>query len=123
MLAGNGNARGMNLSEARITEKCAPFVGAISGGDIATARVGRKKENVAVTAGCKNNGIAGERIDLARAKIAGDDPLGVTVDQNEIKHFRLWKHFDGAERNLAAERLVSAEQELLTSLPACIERP
>src|SRR5438105_5700212 len=102
MLAGNGNARGMNLSEARITEKCATFVGPISGGNIATARVGRKKENVAVTAGRKNNGIAGEHIDLARAKIAGGDPLGMTVDQNEIKHFRLWKHFDGAERDLTA---------------------
>src|ERR1044071_5473324 len=102
MLAGNGNAGGMNLRETGITEEGAPFVGAIRGGDIATARVGRKKENVAVTAGRKNNGIAGERIDLARTKIAGDDSLGVTVDQNEIKHFRLWKHFDGAERDLTA---------------------
>ena len=79
MLAGNGNASGMNLSETRITEECASFVGAISGGDIATASVGRKKENVAVTAGRKNHGIAGERVDLARAKIAGDDPLGMVV--------------------------------------------
>src|SRR5689334_4977169 len=102
MLAGNGNASGMNLSETGITKECASFVGAISGGDIATARVGRKKENVAVTPGRKNNRISGERVDFARAKIAGDDSLGVTVDQDEIKHFRLWKHFDGAERDLAA---------------------
>src|SRR6476469_1846098 len=102
MLAGNGNASGMNLSETRITKEGAPFVGAISSGDIATARVGRKKENVAVTAGREDNGVAGDRIDLARAKISGDDPLGVTIDQNEIKHFRLWKHFDSAERDLTA---------------------
>ena len=92
----------MNLSETGITEECAALVSAISGGDIATARVGRKKESVAITAGRKNNGIAGERFDLARAKIAGDDSLGMTVDQNEIEHFRLWKHFDGADRDLAA---------------------
>src|SRR5437868_2611767 len=102
MLAGNGNASGMNLSETGVTKKCAAFVGAISGGDIATACVGRKKENVAVTTGREHNGIAGERIDLARAKVAGNDSLGVTVDQDNIKHFRLWKHFDGAERDLAA---------------------
>src|SRR5690242_6656783 len=102
MLAGNGNASGMNLSETGITKECASFVGAISGGDIASARIGRKKEDVAVTAGRENNGIAGERIDLARAKIAGDDSLGVTVDEDKIKHFRLWKHFDGAEGDLAA---------------------
>ena len=102
MVTGNGNAGGMNLGETGITEERAAFVGAISGGDIATAGVGRKKENVAVTAGRKNNGIAGERVDLALAKIAGDDPLGMTVYQNEIKHFHLWKHFDGAKRDLAA---------------------
>src|SRR5215831_20298623 len=100
MLTGNGNAGGMNLSETGITEDRAPFVSPIGGGDIATARVGRKKENVAVTAGGKNNGIAGERIYLAGAEVARNNSLGVAVDQNEIKHFHLWKHFNGAERDL-----------------------
>src|SRR4029453_9037672 len=77
MVDGNGNAGGMNLGETGITEERAAFVGAISGGDIATAGVGRKKENVAVTTGRENYGVAGEDLNFPRAKIAGDDPLGM----------------------------------------------
>src|SRR5438477_6095891 len=123
MLARYGNAGGMNLSETRITEERAAFVSAISGGDIATAGVGRKKENVAVTAGCKNNGIAGERVDLASAEVARNNPLGMAVDQHKIEHFGLRKHFYRAESDLPAQCLVGAEQQLLTGLPARIKGP
>jgi hypothetical protein len=46
MVTGNGNAGGMNLGETGITEERAAFVGAISGGDIATSGVGRKKKTL-----------------------------------------------------------------------------
>src|SRR5437870_13411723 len=106
----------MNLGEAGITEERATFVSAIGGGDVATARVGRKKKNISVTAGRENYSVAGESIDFAGAQIAGDDPLGMTVNQNKVEHLGLRKHFYRAERNLAAERLISAEQKLLAGL-------
>src|SRR5437763_1894305 len=47
----------------------------------------------------------------------------MTVHQNEVEHFGLGKHFHRTESDLAAQRLVSAVQELLASLPARIKRP
>ena len=123
MVTGNGNAGGMNLGETGITEERAAFIGAISGGDIATAGVGRKKENVAVTAGCKNNGIAGEGVDLSSAEVARNNSLGMAVDQHKVEHLGLRKHFYRAESDLPGQCLVGAEQELLASLPARIKGP
>ena len=68
MLTSDWDAGGMNLGEAGIAKERATFISAIGGGDVATARVGRKKKNIAVTAGRKNNGIAGEGIDFAGDK-------------------------------------------------------
>ena len=122
MLTGDWNAGGMNLGEARITKKGAAFVSAIGGGDVATARVGRKKKNIAVTAGRKNNGVAGESTDFPRAKVAGDDSLGVTINQHEIEHLGLGEHFHRAERDLPAEGLIGPEQKLLAGLAAGVKR-
>src|SRR5205814_7413073 len=77
MMTGYGDAGGMNLGEARIAEEGTPFVSAIGRGDVAAARVGRKKENIAVTPGRENYGVAREGLDLPRTKIAGDDALGI----------------------------------------------
>jgi len=73
MLTGDWNTGGMNLGEARITKKRAAFVSAIGGSHVASACVGRKKKNIAVTAGRENYGVAGEGIDFAGAQIAGDN--------------------------------------------------
>src|SRR5258708_38098710 len=113
----------MNLGEARITKKRAAFVSAIGSGDVASPRVGRKEKNIAVTAGRENNGIAGEGIDFAGAQIAGDNSLGVTIDQNKVEHLGLRKHFHRAERDLTAEGLIRPEQQLLAGLAAGVKRP
>src|SRR6266566_4535700 len=123
MVTGYWNAGGMNLSEARIAEEGAPFVSAIAGGDIAAARVGRKKKNIAVTTGRENHGIACEGLDFPGAKVAGDNSLGMTINQNKIEHLGLRKHFHRAERDLAAHCLISAEQELLAGLATGVKRP
>src|SRR4029453_11620818 len=116
MVTGYWDAGGMNLGEARIAEEGAPFVCAIGGGDVAAARVGRKKKNIAVTPRRENYGVAGEGLDFPGAKVAGDDSLGVTINQNKIEHLGLRKHFHRAERDLAAHCLISAEQKLLAGL-------
>ncbi len=60
MLAGDWDAGRVNLGETRIAEEGATFICAIGGGDIAPARISRKKKDVTITAGCENNGIASE---------------------------------------------------------------
>src|SRR5204863_2008805 len=92
------------------------FVSAISRGDVATARVGRKIENVSVAAAGEDDRVARVRLDFSRHQAAGDDPFGVTIDQHEVEHFRLRKHRHRPGGNLAAERLVSAEEKLLAGL-------
>ena len=123
MLAGHRNAGRMNLGEAGVSEERATFVSAIGGGDVATAGVSRKEKNVAVTASGEHYGITGEGIDFARAKIAGDDSLGVTIYEHEVEHFRLRKHCHSPERDLATERLIGAQQKLLSRLAARIKCP
>ena len=56
-------------------------------------------------------------------QIAGDDSFGVAVDHDKIEHLGLRKHLHRAGRDLAAKRLISAEQKLLAGLAARIKRP
>src|SRR5437660_2518931 len=123
VLTGDGDAGGMNLGETRITKKGATFVSAIGGGDVATAGIGRKEKNIAVTAGREHYSVSGEGIDFAGAKIAGDDSLGMTINQHEVEHLSLRKHLHRAERDLPAEGLVGAQQKLLAGLAAGVKRP
>src|SRR5437762_5619562 len=85
MMTGYGDAGGMNLGEARIAEEGTPFVSAIGRGDVAAARVGRKKENIAVTPGRENYGVARKGLDLPRTKIAGDDALRSEEHTSELQ--------------------------------------
>src|SRR5436305_1892062 len=64
----------MNLGEAGITKERATFISAIGSGDVATACVGRKEKNIAVTAGRENYGVAVEGIDPA----LGRNGMGAT---------------------------------------------
>ena len=98
----------MDLGVARVGEERAFLVGAIGGGHVAAAGVGREEKNIAVAAGREDDGIGRVPDDFAGDEVAGDDALGVPVDEDEIEHFRLWKHRDGAGRDLPAERLVGA---------------
>ena len=59
--------------------------------------------------------------DFAGDQIARDDSLGVAIDQDEVEHLGLRKHLHGAGGDLAAERLISAEQELLAGLAAGVK--
>ena len=111
----------MNLGETGIGEERALFVSAISRGDIATARVGRKVKHVSIAAGREDNRVPRVRFDFSRHEVAGDDPFGVTVDQHEVEHFRLGKHFHRPGGDLAAERLVGAEEKLLAGLAARVK--
>ena len=47
----------------------------------------------------------------------------MTVDKHEIEHLGLRKHLHRAGSDLAAERLVAAEEKLLAGLAARIKRP
>src|SRR5438874_9888133 len=113
----------MNLGEEASTKECARLISTIGRGRVTSAYLVRKKKNIAVTAGRENYRVAGEGIDFAGAQIAGDNSLGVTIDQNKVEHLGLREHFHRAERDLPAEGLIRPEQKLLAGLAAGVKRP
>ena len=121
VLAADGDAGRVNLRVAGIGEERALLVGAPGGGDVAALGVGGEEEDVAVAAGGQHHRVAGVRGDLAGDQVAHDDALGVAVDDHQVEHLRAREHLHRAEADLAAQRLVGAEQQLLAGLAARVE--
>src|SRR5207253_8740718 len=59
--------------------------------------------------------------DFAGNQVAHNDALGMTIDYHQVEHFGAREHLDRAETDLPAERLVSAEEQLLSGLAARIK--
>jgi hypothetical protein len=77
----------VDLRVAGIREAGAALVGAPDGGGVGAPGVGREIEDVAVAAGGKDDGVGGRVTgDFAGDEIAGDDALGLAVDQDEVEH-------------------------------------
>jgi hypothetical protein len=91
-------------------------------GDVAAHGVGRQEEDVAVAAGGEHDGVGQPGLDLAGDQVAGDDAAArpSTTMRSSIS----WRceHLDGAGVDLALQRLVGAEQQLLAGLAAGVER-
>src|SRR2546430_2159165 len=75
-----------------------------------------------VAAGGQHDCVGRDVVDLTSAQIAGNNSLGVSIDDDDVEHFGLGKHLNGAGGDLAAERLITAKQKLLPSLTARIKR-
>ena len=112
----------MNLGVTGVGEERPLFVSAIGGGDVAAARIGGEIENISIPARRENHCVARVRLDFPGDQTPRDNPLGMPVDQNEIKHLRLRKHLDVAGRDLAAKCLIGAEEKLLPSLSSRVKR-
>ena len=123
MLATHGNARRMNLGEARIGERSASLVCPPDGSRIRAFCVRREIEYVAVSAGTKHYSIGNVRLDFSGHEISCHDPSRATIDHNEIQHLGARIHRDGLRVDLPLESLIRAEQELLARLAARVERP
>ena len=121
ILAGDGDARGVDLREARIGKEGAALVGAPDGGGVAALGVRGEIEDVAVAAGGEDNSVGHVDFDFAVVETARDDAAGLAIDDDQVQHVHARMHFDGAEANLAFECLVGAEKELLTSLAAGVK--
>jgi hypothetical protein len=105
------------VGEERALAVCAP-----RRGDVASHRVGRQEEDVAVAAGGQHNGVGRVRLDLAGDHVADDDAAGLAVDHDELEHLVAGVHLDRAGGDLALQGLVGADQELLAGLAAGVER-
>ena len=64
----------------------------------------------------------GVRRDLAGQQVAGDDAGATTVDDHDVEHLDAIPEPHVAEADLARQLLVGTEEQLLTGLPAGVER-
>ena len=112
----------VNLRVARVSEAGAAAVSAERRGDVASLGVGREVEHIAVAAGADHDDVGGPGFDGSRDEVAGDDALGLAVDEDEIEHLMARVHLHRAEADLTGERGVGANEQLLAGLAAGIER-
>ena len=121
MLAGDRNARRVNLRVARIGERRAALVGAVGRRDVAADGVRREEEDVAVAAGGEHDRVAANDsiLPVTRWRMTMPRALPSTTTRSSIS--QRGNIFTLPSRDLPAQRLIRAEQELLAGLAAAVE--
>ena len=115
------DARRVDLRVAGVGEQRPLLVGPPHGGDVARLGVGGEEEDVAVAARGEDHRVGAVALDDAGVQVAGDDADGAAVLGDEVEHLAAVVQRDGACPDLAGERLVGAEQQLLAGLAAGVE--
>src|ERR1017187_3150728 len=121
VFAGDGDAGRVNLGEAGIGEQGAALVCPPDGGGVAAFGIGGEVIDVAVAAGAEHHSVGEVALDFARDQVAGDDAAGAAIHHDEVEHLGARGHRHGAETDLALQRLVGAEEQLLARLAARVE--
>ncbi len=112
---------GVDLHIRGVGEVCALAVACHSGRTVATHSVGREEVCVTVSAGSDNHGVCCKAFELACNEILGDNTAGTAVNHNHIVHLIAVVALHLAKINLAVERAVGSEEELLAGLALCVE--
>ena len=121
VVAGDRDARRVDLRVAGVGHVGALAVRTPGGRDVAAHRVGGEEEDVAVAAGGEHHDVGEVRLDLAGDHVAHDDAARPTVDDDELDHLVAGVALDRAGGDLALEGLVRADEQLLAGLPAGVE--
>ncbi len=120
------NTGRVDLRVAGVSEQSTVAVHLHSSRAVGSHGVGREEERVTVTTGTDNNCMREETLDAARNEVTSDDTTCtrfavLILDEHDIEHLIAGVHLHFAFTDLAAERAVCAEQQLLTGLTLCIE--
>ena len=123
VLAADRDAGRVDLGEAGVGEVGALAVGPPGGGHVAAHRVGGQEEHVPVAAGGQHHRVGEVGLDLPGHQVADHHAAGPAVDHDQLEHLVPAVHGDGAGGDLALQRLVRADQQLLPGLAAGVEGP
>jgi hypothetical protein len=115
------DARRVDLRVAGVPEVRALAVRPPPCGDVAAHGVGGQEEHVAVAAGGEYDCVGEPGLDGAGDHVAGHDAARLAVGDDQLDHLVTAVHRDRPGRDLALERLVGADQQLLTRLAAGVE--
>ncbi len=116
----------MDLHKSGVCEEGALAVACHSRAYVTAHGVGRKEVGISIAAGSDNHGMGGETLELTGYKVLGDDAACafntiLILDQHHIVHLVAVVALNLAELDLAVERAVGAEQELLAGLTFGVE--
>ena len=122
----HGDTCGVDLYVSGICEICALAVAGHRSRTVAAHGVCRKEVSISVTAGGDNHGVCGEPLELTGHEVLGDDSACafhtvLVLDHHQLMHLVAVEALHLAGLDLAVERRVCAEQELLAGLSFCIE--
>ena len=84
--------------------------------------VRREIEDVSVAARAEDDGVGEMRLDRAGHHVARHDAARAAAHDDQVEHLVPRVHRHAALRDLLLERLIRAEQQLLTGLSARVER-
>ena len=112
---------GVNLSEAGIGEIRAFLIALNRGGAVAVHSVRRKEICIAISSGCDDDRVCSETFEFTCNEIAGNNSLGLSVDDYEIEHFVTGIALYRSCCNLLVESCIGTEKKLLSGLSAGIE--
>ena len=121
VVPGHGDAGRVNLRKAGVGERRAALVGPPDGGHVAALGVGGEVVDVRIAAGREHDGVAGVSYELPVHQAARDDAAGPPVDHHHVEQLRARIHPHLAGGDLARQRLVGAEQQLLPRLAARVK--
>ncbi len=113
--------RWVDLGEAGVGEVGAAPVRPPDGGGVGVHGVRREVEDIAVATAGQHHRVREVRVDAAGDEIPGHDPARPSVDDDQVEHLGARMHLDVARGDLPRQRLVRAEQQLLTRLTTGVE--
>ncbi len=122
----HGDAGRVDLHESRVGEVCAFAVACHGCGHVAGHCVGGKEVCVAVSAGGYYHRVGSETLKLAGNEVLGYDASCAlhsvfVLDEYHVVHLVAVVALHLSELDLAVERAVCAEKELLAGLAFCVE--
>ncbi len=118
----NGDTGGVNLGERQVSQ-VGTFLKRLNGSRAVTAHgVSAQEERTAITAGCKNNGMGGITLQLTGDEVAHDHTACAAVDHHDVKHLAAVIALNSTFFNLAVQRCICTQQQLLAGLTFGIER-
>ena len=115
------NTGRVDLGVARVSKIGTLTVSPPSSSTVTPHSVGGQEENIPITTGRQNNNRGSESFQFTSFHIASHNPARPTVRNDKFYHFVTGVRYHGARVDLTLQRLIGADQQLLTRLTPRIE--
>ncbi len=116
-----GDTGGVDLSEREVGKISTLLESLHCSRAVAAHGVGGEEEGTAITAGGEHHGVGGVTLYLTCDEVAHDDTAGTAVDDNHVEHLATVERLHGALLDLAVQRSIGTEEELLAGLTLGVE--